>query len=221
MLDKQSDPARSKDRIHPQAVARTVRDAARRDAIFVFDPGLNTLWSANWIRQTGLQRIIASFNNAAVGTSLGQANGILALDRSRQVIALTGDGGFNMLMGEFMTAVHHNLPVKVIVYNNSALGLITLEAESVGLVPFREAIEFPNPDFAALARACGGHGFVARKPNELKAAISEALAVDGPAIVDAVVVADEMPNMPHIELEQVGHFAVAKMKEAVLAVTGG
>jgi thiamine pyrophosphate-dependent acetolactate synthase large subunit-like protein len=117
--------------------------------------------------------------------------------------------------------VHHNLPVKVIVYNNSALGLITLEAESVGLVPFREAIEFPNPDFAALARACGGHGFMARKPGDLMAAISEALAIDGPAIVDAVVAADEMPNMPHVELEQVGHFAVAKIKEAVLAVTGG
>jgi thiamine pyrophosphate-dependent acetolactate synthase large subunit-like protein len=221
MLDKQSDLARSKDRIHPQAVARAVSDAARRDAVFVFDTGLNTLWSANWIRQTGSQRIIGSFNNAAVGTALGQANGVQALDRTRQVIALTGDGGFNMLMGEFMTAVHHRLPVKVIVYNNSALGLITLEAESVGIAPFREAIEFPNPDFAALARACGGHGFAARQPGELPAAIREALAVNGPAIVDAVVAADEIPNLPHIELETIGNFAVAKIKEAVLAVTGG
>jgi pyruvate dehydrogenase (quinone) len=221
MLTKQADLKRSKDRIHPQAVARGVSDLARPDAIFVFDTGLKTRWSANWIRETGSQRIIGSFNNAAVGTALAQANGVQALDRSRQVIALIGDGGFNMLMGEFMTAVHHRLPVKVIIYNNSALGLITLEAESVGLVPFREAIEFPNPDFAALARACGGHGFMARKPSELMAAIAEALAVDGPAIVDAVVTADEMPNMPHVELEQVGHYAVAKIKEAVLAVTGG
>ena len=221
MLDKQSDLGRSKDRIHPQAVARAVSDLARPDATFVFDTGLNTLWSANWIRQTGSQRIIGSFNNAAVGTAVAQANGIQALDRSRQVIALSGDGGFNMLMGEFMTAVHHKLPVKVIIYNNSALGLITLEAESVGLAPFREAIEFPNPDFAALARACGGHGFTARQPNELKAAISEALAVNGPTIVDAVVVADEMPNIPHVELEQIGHYAMAKIREAVLAVTGG
>jgi pyruvate dehydrogenase (quinone) len=220
MLDKQSDLARSKDRIHPQAVARVVSDLARSDATFVLDTGLNTLWSANWIRQTGSQRIIGSFNNAAVGTALAQANGVQALDRSRQVIALSGDGGFNMLMGEFMTAVHHKLPIKVIIYNNSALGLITLEAESIGLAPFREAIEFPNPDFAALARACGGHGFTARQPGELKAAISDALAVDGPAIVDAFVVANEMPNMPHVELEQVGHFAMAKIREAVLAVTG-
>ena len=126
-----------------------------------------------------------------------------------------------MLMGEFLTAVQHKLPVKVVVYNNSAFGLITLEAESVGLVPFRRAIEFPNPDFAALARACGGHGFVARNPTELMSALAEAFAIEGPAIVDAVVVADEMPNLPHVDLEQVGRFALAKVKEAVLAVTGG
>ena len=72
--------------------------SAKHDAVFTLDTGLNTLWSANWIRQSGSQRIIGSFNNAAVGTALGQANGIQALDRSRQVIALCGDGGFNMLM---------------------------------------------------------------------------------------------------------------------------
>jgi pyruvate dehydrogenase (quinone) len=221
MLDEQADLARSRDRIHPQAVARAVSDLAKPDAIFVFDTGLNTLWSGNWIRQSGSQRIIGSFNNGAVGTGLGQANGIQALDHSRQVIALCGDGGFNMLMCEFLTAVHHKLPVKVVIYNNSAFGLITLEAESVGLPPFREGIEFPNPDFAALARACGGHGFTARQPGELKAVLAEAFAIDGPAIVDAVVVSNELPNLPHLDLDMIGHFALAKIKEAVLAVTGG
>jgi pyruvate dehydrogenase (quinone) len=220
MLDKQSDPARSTDRIHPQAVARAVSDLAKRDAVFVFDTGLNTLWSANWIRQSGSQRIIGSFNNAAVGTALGQANGIQALDRSRQVIALCGDGGFNMLMCEFLTAVHHKLPVKVIVYNNSSFGLIPLEAESIGLPAYRQGTDFPNPDFAALARACGGHGFGATKPGDLHAEINEALSIDGPAIVDCVVAADEMPNFPHIALDQVGHYAVAKIKEALIAMGG-
>jgi pyruvate dehydrogenase (quinone) len=220
MLDKQSDPARSKDRVHPQAVARAVSDLAKRDAVFTLDTGLNTLWSANWIRQSGAQRIIGSFNNAAVGTALGQANGIAALDRSRQVIALCGDGGFNMLMCEFLTAVHHKLPVKAVVYNNSSFGLIPLEAEAVGLPAYRKGIEFPNPDFSALARACGGHGFTATKPGEIRSAVKAALDVDGPAIVDCVVAADEMPNFPHLELEKLGHFALAKIKEAVLAVTG-
>jgi pyruvate dehydrogenase (quinone) len=220
MLDKQADPSRNLDRIHPQAVARAVSDFAKRDAVFTFDTGLNTLWSANWIRQSGSQRIIGSFNNAAVGTALGQANGIQALDRSRQVIALCGDGGFNMLMCEFLTAVHHKLPVKVVIYNNSAFGLIPLEAEAMGLPAFRAGIEFPNPDFAALARACGGHGFRATNPGELRAELYEALEIDGPAIVDCVVAADEMPNFPHLELDKIGNYAMAKLKEAVLAVTG-
>jgi pyruvate dehydrogenase (quinone) len=220
MLDKQSDPARSMDRIHPQAVARAVSDLARRDAVFTFDTGLNTLWSGNWIRQSGSQRIIGSFNNAAVGTAVGQANGIQALDRSRQVVALCGDGGFNMLMCEFLTAVHHKFNVKVVVYNNSAFGLIPLEAEAVGLPAYKEGIEFPNPDFCALARACGGHGFRATKPGELQAEINEALTIDGPAIVDCVVAADEMPNFPRLELDKIEHYAMAKIKEAVLAVTG-
>jgi pyruvate dehydrogenase (quinone) len=219
-LDKQADPARSKDKIHPQAVARAVSNLASRDAVFVLDTGLNTLWSANWIRQSGSQRIIGSFNNAAIGTALGQANGIAALDRSRQVIALCGDGGFNMLMGEFLTAVQHKLPVKVVVYNNSAFGLISFEAESVGLPPFKEGIEFPNPDYVALARACGGQGFKAAKPGDLVTAIRDGLAADGPTIIDCVVVADEMPNFPHLDLDKAGNYALAKIREAVLAVTG-
>src|SRR5580704_22253 len=213
MQDKQSDPARSKDRIHPQAVARMVSDFAKRDAVFVIDTGLNTLWSGNWIRQSGEQRILGSFNNGAVGTALGQANGIQALDRSRQVIALCGDGGFNMLLCEFLTAVHHKLPVKAVVYNNSSLGLIRLEAESMGMPAWKRAIDFPNPDYVALARACGGVGFKAEKPGELRDAIDKALKADGPAIVDCVVAANELPNVPHLELETIGNYAKAKIKE--------
>ncbi|MBV8578725.1 MAG: ubiquinone-dependent pyruvate dehydrogenase [Acetobacteraceae bacterium] len=220
MLDKQSDPARSKDRIHPQAVARAVSDLAARDAVFTIDTGLNTLWSGNWMRQSGEQRIIGSFNNGAVGTALGQANGIQALDRSRQVIALCGDGGFNMLMCEFLTAVHHKLPVKAVVYNNSSLGLITLEAEGMGMPAWKKAIDFPNPDYVTLAHACGAVGFKAEQPGELHDAIRNALNANGPAIVDCVVSADELPNLPHIDVEKVANFAKAKIKETILAFTG-
>jgi pyruvate dehydrogenase (quinone) len=178
------------------------------------------LWSANWIRQSGAQHIIGSFNNAAVGTALAMANGIQAADRGRQVIVLTGDAGFNMLMCQFLTAVHHKLPVKVIVYNNSSFGLITLEAESIGLPPYKKGIEFPNPDFSAFAAACGGRGFRVEKPGELQGKIREALQADGPAIVDCVVAANELPNFPHLDLDKAGNYVIAKMKEAVLAVTG-
>jgi pyruvate dehydrogenase (quinone) len=112
------------------------------------------------------------------------------------------------------------LPVKVIVYNNSCFGLIPLEAESVGLPAFRKGTDFPNPDFVGLARACGGHGFRATKPEELRGAIEQALAADGPAIVDCVVAADELPNFPHLDFEKIENFALAKIKEAVLAFTG-
>ena len=125
-----------------------------------------------------------------------------------------------MLMCEFMTAVHHKLPVKVIIYNNSAFGLISLEAESIGLPPFRQAIEFPNPDFVMLARACGGHGFAAKKPEELVAAIREGLAVAGPAIIDVTTVADEVPNVPRLTAEIVEKVAMAKIKEAINSVMG-
>ncbi|HEY4294614.1 thiamine pyrophosphate-dependent enzyme [Luteibacter sp.] len=146
---------------------------------------------------------------------------IQALDRSRQVIALIGDGGFNMLTGEFLTAVHHHLPVKIVIFDNAAFGLITLEAESVGILPFREAIEFSNPDYAALARACGAQGFTVSDPALLEAILIEAFACPGPAIVACSVAPDEMPNLPHVELEQVGSYAIAKIKEAIAAVSGG
>jgi pyruvate dehydrogenase (quinone) len=86
-----------------------------------------------------------------------------------------------MLMGEFPTAVQHKLPVKAVVHNNSSLGLITLEAESIGVPAWKKAIDFPNPDFVALARACGGVGFKAERPGELRDAIDKALKADGPA----------------------------------------
>ena len=137
------------------------------------------------------------------------------------MIALCGDGGFNMLMCEFLTAVQHKLPVKAVVYDNSAFGLITLEAEALGLPAWKKAIDFPNPDFAALARDCGGKGFKAEKPGELRDTIAKGLKADGPAIIDCVVAADELPNVPHLELGTMGNFAKAKIKEMVLAVTGG
>jgi pyruvate dehydrogenase (quinone) len=125
-----------------------------------------------------------------------------------------------MLMCEFLTAVHHKLPVKAVVYNNSSLGLITLEAEGMGMPAWKKAIDFPNPDYAMLARACGAVGFKAEKPGELHDAISEALNANGPAIIDCVVSADELPNLPHIDLERVENFAKAKIKETILAFTG-
>ncbi len=213
MLDEKSDPARSADRIHPQALARSVSDLAADDAVFCVDTGEVTLWSGNWLRPRGHQRITGSFNNAAVGVALGMANGIQALDRNKQVIVLCGDGGFSMLMQEFVTTVQHGLPLKVFVFNNAGWGLVHLEMEEAALPVFGQGAAFRNPDFAMFAEACGGRGFRVTQPGVLRDVVQEALATPGPVIVDVAVDAAEIPVMPHIKLEQVWKFGIGKLRE--------
>jgi len=220
-LDKHASPPANPDQgpIKPQYLARRLSDRAADDAVVVVDTGVVTLWCGNWLRQTGQQRILASFNNAAVGTSLGQANGIQALDRSRQVIAAVGDGGFTMLLGEFMTAVEHRLPVKVVVFNNREWGLVHLEMEQAGLPAF-EGANFPNLDFALFAAACGATGYTAKTAAELEEALGPFLAAPGPAILNVFIDPAELPIMPHIKLDQIWHFGMAKVKEAMIAMGG-
>jgi pyruvate dehydrogenase (quinone) len=219
MLDKHTVNNRIQKKIKPQTVARTLGEMADDDAAFVVDTGVVTLWCGNWLRQSGRQRILASFNNAAVGTSLGQANGVQALDRKRQVIVAVGDGGFTMLLGEFMTSVEHKLPIKVVVFNNREWGLVHLEMEQAGLPAF-EGSNFPNMDFAAFAYACGAQGFTAKLPDQLDDAIRDLLAAPGPAILNVLIDPAELPVMPHIKLDQIWRFGLAKVKESMIAMTG-
>ncbi len=216
MLDAKSDPARSADKIHPQAIARAVSDRASDDAIFVTDTGLATLWAANWTRPSGRQRFTGSFNNQSVGTGMGLANGAQALDRARQVILHIGDGGFLMMLGEFMTAVGHQLPVKVVVYDNNSWGLVHLEMEQIAN-PISPGANFRNPDFAALAKACGAEGFTVRQPDQIGAAVDAFLAAPGPAILHAHVAADELPVLPHIDWGMAAKYGLAKFKELFAA----
>ncbi len=214
MLDAKADPERSPDRLHPQAVARAVSNASADDAVHVTDTGEVTLWAGNWLRLRAGQRLTGSFNNAAVGTGLGMANGIAALDRGRQVVLHVGDGGMTMLLGEFMTAVEHRLPVKAVVYDNGGWGLVHFEMEGAGY-PAAKGTGFPNPDFAAFARACGAAGFTVRHPNDLIATTREFLAVDGPAILHAITDPAEVPAMPHIKPVQALRFGIAKIRELI------
>jgi thiamine pyrophosphate-dependent acetolactate synthase large subunit-like protein len=216
MLDKKADPKRSPDRIHPQALARAVSDFAADDAVFCVDTGEVTLWTANWLRPRGTQQITGSFNNAAVGVALGMANGIQALNRARQVIVMCGDGGFAMLMQEFVTSAQHGLPIKVFVFNNSGWGLVHLEMEEAGLPVFSEGAAFKNPDFAMFAQACGAQGFRVTKPSLLRETVAQALSRPGPVIVDVAVDPAEIPAMPRVKLEQVWKFGIAKAREWML-----
>ena len=213
MLVEKADPARTADRIHPQALARTVSDLAADDAVFVVDTGEVTLWTGNWLRPRGRQQITGSFNNAAVGTALGMANGIQALDAGRQVIAMCGDGGFAMLMQEFATSAQHGLPVKVVVFNNQGWGLVHLEMEEAAMPAFKKGVGLRNPDFAMFAQACGGRGFRVTRPAALRDTIAEALATPGPVVVDVAVDPAEIPSMPHIEIGKVWKFGIGKARE--------
>jgi len=214
MLDEKAALDRSHDKLHPQVVARAISDRASDNAIWVTDTGEVTLWASNWLRQSGRQQITGSFNNAAVGTGLGIANGAQALDLQRQVILHVGDGGFTMLLGEFMTAVEHALPVKIVVYDNSGWGLVHLEMEGAGAPPAPGSV-FPNMDFAAFAQACGVQGSRVEKPAELPAAVDRWLGAEGPAILHAIVDPDEIPAMPHIEPGQAARFGISKLKQAI------
>jgi pyruvate dehydrogenase (quinone) len=150
-----------------------------------------------------------------VGTALGMANGIQALDTTRQVIALCGDGGFAMLMQEFLTSVQHGLPVKVVVFNNGAWGLVHLEMEEAALPAFKQGSTFKNPDFALFAKACGAEGFTVTNPSALRETIARALEVPGPVVEDVIVDPSEIPSMPHLTAEQVWRFGVGKLREMV------
>lgn len=215
MLDRKADPARSRDRIHPQALARTVSDLAAEDAIFCVDTGEVTLWTGNWLRPSGRQQITGSFNNAAVGVALGMANGAQALDKNRQVIAMCGDGGFAMLMQEFITSAQHGLPIKVFVFNNAGWGLVHLEMEEAALPVFTKGAIFKNPDFAMYAQSCGAQGFRISQPQNLREIVAKALNTAGPVIVDVIVDPTEIPSMPHINVDQVWKFGIGKMRELV------
>lgn len=213
MLEEKADLSRSTDRIHPQALARAVSDLAAPDAVFCVDTGEVTLWTANWLRPRDQQKITGSFNNAAVGVALGLANGIQALDRKRQVIVMCGDGGFAMLMQEFITSAQHGLPVKVFVFNNAGWGLVHLEMEEAALPAFKQGATFKNPDFAMYAQVCGAKGFRVTQPDALRDAVAQALATPGPVIVDVAVNPAEIPTMPHIHADQVWKFGIGKMRE--------
>lgn len=216
-LDARADPGRSATRIHPPRLARCLSDHADDDAVIVTDTGEVTLWAANWTRQKAGQRICGSFNNAAVGTGLGIANGIQALDRRRQVILHVGDGGMSMLMGEFITAVEHDLPIKVVVYDNGGWGLVHLEMEGAGL-PATKGSHLAAIDFAAFALACGADGFTVSDPGRLDSVVSDFLGLPGPAILQVAVDPAEIPLMPRLDIGQAARFGIAKAKEMLLGI---
>ncbi len=211
-MDSKADPARGKPgRIAPQAVTRLAGDLAQDDAVFIADVGLITGWAARHLRLRGGQRLLGSFNHGSLGVALPAAIGVQLLDRQRQVVALAGDGGFQMMMQDFITAVRYELPATFIVLNNRKLGFVEVEMQASGMPKYGTSLV--NPDYAAIAVACGGQGRVVAEPGELKAAIQTAYATPAPYILDVQVNPDELLMPPKIQAAQAWGFSLAKLKE--------
>jgi pyruvate dehydrogenase (quinone) len=214
-LDELAAPGRGL--IHPQQVARAISDHAAADAVFTCDVGLPTVWAARYLAMNGKRRLIGSFWHGSMANAMAQSIGAQKAFPGRQVISLSGDGGFSMLMGDFLTLVQLGLPVKVVVFNNGALGFIELEQKSTGFLPF--GTEFKNPNFAAIAEAAGIRGIRIEDPGEVEPSIAAALSHNGPVLVDAVVNRTELAMPPAVTLETAKGFTLY-MVRAVMSGRG-
>ncbi|MGB7424166.1 MAG: thiamine pyrophosphate-dependent enzyme, partial [Ornithinimicrobium sp.] len=199
--------------IRPELVAAEVNKQAADDAIFTADTGMSTVWLSRLVQLRADQRLVGSFNLGSMANAMPQALGAQALDRERQVIAFCGDGGLTMLLGDLMTAVPYNLPVKLIVFNNRKLGMVKLEMEQTGLP--ESGTELGHPDLAEVARSMGFHGVRVEDPKDVAAAVAEVLAHDGPALLDAVTNPEEVSLPPKPTVQQGVGFGVAKIKEVL------
>jgi pyruvate dehydrogenase (quinone) len=202
--------APGKREIHPQQVAKAISDHAADDAIFTCDVGLPTVWAARYLAMNGKRRLIGSFWHGSMANAMAQTIGAQSAFPGRQVISLSGDGGFTMLMGDFLSLAQLGLPVKVVVFNNSSLGFIEIEQKSSGFVDF--GTSFKNPNFAAMAEAAGIRGIRIEDPAQVEEGIAAALSHDGPVLVDAVVSRMTLPIPPAITAEMAKGFTLYMVK---------
>jgi pyruvate dehydrogenase (quinone) len=200
--------------LHPQQVAKAISDQAAADAVFTCDVGLPTVWAARYLTMNGKRRLLGSFWHGSMANAMAQAIGAQAAFPKRQVISLSGDGGFTMLMGDFLSLAQLRLPVKVVVFNNGSLGFIELEQKSTGFLP--TGTELQNPNFAAMADAVGIRGIRLEDAADVEAGIAAALAHDGPILIDAVVNRTELAMPPSITTEMAKGFTLYMVK-AVLS----
>ena len=203
--------------IHPQYVAKVLDELAAEDAVFTCDVGTPTIWAARYLRMNGKRRLLGSFTHGSMANALPQAIGVQAAFPGRQVISMSGDGGLAMLLGELLSLRQLNLPVKLVVFSNSTLGFVELEMKAAGLVDY--ATELVNPNFSQLAESAGLLGRRVEKPEDLHAALKEALSHDGPALVEVLVNRQELSMPPTITAEQVKGFSLYMIR-AVLSGKG-
>lgn len=206
------------DRIRPEAVAVAVDAHASENAIFTSDTGMSTVWLSRFVTMRGDRRLIGSYNLGSMANAMPQALGAQALDTAREVVAFCGDGGITMLLGDLLTAVTHELPVRLVVFNNGRLGMVKLEQEQGGLPEFGTNLH--DFDLAAIASAAGMTAIRVTEPDALEEAVRTAFAHRGPVLLDVVTNPEEVSLPPKVKPRQAWGFAIAKLTETIESRTG-
>jgi pyruvate dehydrogenase (quinone) len=196
--------------IQPEFVAATLNELAAGDAIFTMDTGMCCVWGARYITATGKRKMLGSFNHGSMANAMPMAIGAALTYPGRQVFALCGDGGLSMLLGDLATIRQYNLPIKLIVFNNRALGMVKLEMEVQGL-PDNET-DMVNPDFGVIARAMGFKGITVHSPEGVKVALQTAIDDEGPVLVNIMTNPAALAMPPKVEWEQVKGYALSMSK---------
>ncbi|MBJ8347202.1 pyruvate dehydrogenase [Antrihabitans sp. YC2-6] len=209
-------PVKQRRPIHPEYVASILDDLAADDAIFTSDTGMCNVWTARYLNPNGLRRFVSSALHGSMANALPHAIGAQTAQPGRQVISVSGDGGLSMLLGELVTVAMYRLPVKIVVFNNSTLGMVKLEMLVDGLKDF--GVDVPAVDYAAVATALGISGRRIEDPADIESGLREALAHEGPALVDVVTDPLALSLPPTISGEQVKGFALAISK---IVMNGG
>lgn len=198
--------------IHPQYLTKVISDMAAPDTIFTCDVGSPTVWAARYLRMNGQRRLLGSFNHGSMANAMPQAIGAQLTFPHRQVVSLSGDGGFSMLMGDFLTIRQLRLPVKIVVFNNGSLGFVELEMKAAGLIEF--GTDLDNPNFAQMAEAIGVRGIRVEDPGDVTSSVQAALTHPGPVLLDVLVNRQELSLPPKIQLDQAKGFSLYMLKAA-------
>ncbi|MGO2754310.1 MULTISPECIES: pyruvate dehydrogenase [Brachybacterium] len=196
--------------IHPEFVAATLDDLADDDAVFTVDTGMCNVWGARYITPNGRRRLFGSWHHGTMANALPQAIGASKAFPDRQVISMSGDGGLGMLMGELLTVKLHQLNTKILVFNNSSLGMVKLEMLVEGLPDY--GTDHEDVDFAAIAKGVGIGSVRITEPKKLKKQLADALATPGPMLIDVVTDPDALSMPPKITAQQIRGFAQASTK---------
>ncbi|WP_187977680.1 ubiquinone-dependent pyruvate dehydrogenase [Mycetocola sp. JXN-3] len=209
-LDELATNDRGRTPIHPQYVAKLISDLASEDAVFIPDVGSPVVWASRYLEMNGKRRLIGSFNHGTMANAVPHAIGAQSAFPERQVVALSGDGGLAMLLGELITLRQLKLPVKIVVFNNSSLNFVELEMKAAGFVTYGTGLD--NPNFAEVATAIGLHGQRVESPDDLEGALRTAFEHDGPALVEVMTARQELSIPPTVTAAQAKGFTLYALR---------